>query len=465
MYNIFGPFDVFLWIGIVVECCIIWILFLIIEAPVNHGIAKGLNSFPDTFYWVFTTLVGGPDKAPETTGGKWIFCAHTLFSIIIAATYTGAVAAFLTSSAGAAQLNDFSSLESGAFTTVVVGPACPDTASWSANWRGTYNGGNSKYSCSSTGSVQFEYLQLLQRSSSSISFSIFTTSGLFSKYANGQTLMYSKTVDPCSVKDAQLGAFDMVMCGINGSAGPDSMFANGPSVVYELTRRFKETGSCLLATKGSQFNPSGLGIGFPFNGELQIPFSVAVLNASSNGLVENLMAEFKVRNVDNPCVYVDPGKGKTLTLPEMSGLFVITFAGFLVAFLQAIFERYFYDKELKQEQERMELENAEMDVVEECEVEASEAPASQASEDSDLTVEKMHHEEHNLDYGEVNEYLDDLIQQTNRIKALAQKVVEQRERDKNEAKNTTENEPQANGHKTMDWAGSIANVFSRTTDS
>ena len=31
MYNIFGPFDVFLWIGIVVECFIIWILFLIIE--------------------------------------------------------------------------------------------------------------------------------------------------------------------------------------------------------------------------------------------------------------------------------------------------------------------------------------------------------------------------------------------------------------------------------------------------
>ena len=120
------------------------------------------------------------------------------------------------------------------------------------------------------------------------------------------------------------------------------------------------------------------------------------------------MAEFKVRNVDNPCAYVDPGKGNTLTLPEMSGLFVITFAGFVVAFLQAIFERYFYDKELKQEQERMELENAEMDVVEECEVEASEAPASQASEDSDLTVEKMHHEEHNLDYGEVNEYLDDV---------------------------------------------------------
>ena len=58
-----------------------------------------------------------------------------------------------------------------------------------------------------------------------------------------------------------------------------------------------------------------------------------------------------------------------------------------------------------------------------------------------------------------------MIQQTNRIKGLAQKVVEQRERDKNKANNATEKEPQANGNKTMDWAGSIANVFSRTTDS
>eukprot|EP00960_Hanusia_phi_P054941 762820-Hanusia_phi.AAC.9 len=203
------------------------------HAPVNHRIAHGLNSFPDTFYWVFTTLVGGPDKSPETTGGKWIFTAHTLFSLIIAASYTGAVAAFLTSSAGAAQLTDFSSLETGQFTTVVIGPSCPDQASWSANYRGTFVGGNSKYSCNSTGSVQ--------RSSSAITFSIYTTSGLFSRYPDGSTLMYSKSVDPCSVQGAQLGAFDMVLCGLNGSV-PDSMFANGPAVVYELTRRLNETG-------------------------------------------------------------------------------------------------------------------------------------------------------------------------------------------------------------------------------
>lgn len=45
MYNIFGPFDVFLWIGIVVECCIIWILFLIIEVSSAVFLSLSLRDF------------------------------------------------------------------------------------------------------------------------------------------------------------------------------------------------------------------------------------------------------------------------------------------------------------------------------------------------------------------------------------------------------------------------------------
>eukprot|EP00960_Hanusia_phi_P054940 762820-Hanusia_phi.AAC.8 len=94
----------------------------------------------------------------------------------------------------------------------------------------------------------------------------------------------------------------------------------------------------------------------------------------------------------------------------MSGLFVITFSGFIFAFFQAIFERYMYAQKLKKEQGLMEQENAEMDPIEECEVEpseASEAP-SQASENGDVTEDKTHHEDQNLDYGEMNEYLEDV---------------------------------------------------------
>lgn len=97
-----------------------WLMLLLVESSVNEDImpgrasslsfaaaaaapapdtSAGLNALYDTWYWVFSTLLGGADKAPVTVGGKIIFCAHTFFSVVIIATYTGGVAAFLTQQA------------------------------------------------------------------------------------------------------------------------------------------------------------------------------------------------------------------------------------------------------------------------------------------------------------------------------------------------------------------------------
>jgi len=58
----------------------------------------------DAFYWSLTTVLGGADKAPVSIGGKIVFVGHSIFALIVAATYTGAVAAFLISSSSESPL-------------------------------------------------------------------------------------------------------------------------------------------------------------------------------------------------------------------------------------------------------------------------------------------------------------------------------------------------------------------------
>ena len=51
-----------------------------------------------------------------------VFVAHSIFALIICATYTGAVAAFLISSSNIQKVDDFDSLATGKFGVAVRGP-------------------------------------------------------------------------------------------------------------------------------------------------------------------------------------------------------------------------------------------------------------------------------------------------------------------------------------------------------
>jgi hypothetical protein len=39
---------------------------------------QGFTSIPDTFYWSFTTVLGGADKAPVSIGGKVLYTCDSL---------------------------------------------------------------------------------------------------------------------------------------------------------------------------------------------------------------------------------------------------------------------------------------------------------------------------------------------------------------------------------------------------
>ena len=75
----------------------VWLLILLVEVPVNQGIAGGEDSLFDSFYWSFGSLFdpGGPGKGPVSLGGKLILVAHWFLITIILATYCGALGAFL----------------------------------------------------------------------------------------------------------------------------------------------------------------------------------------------------------------------------------------------------------------------------------------------------------------------------------------------------------------------------------
>lgn len=76
-------------------------------------------------------------------------------------------------------------------------------------------------------------------------------------------LTMSGKVDPCSVKGAELGVYDLVLCGGREGAehSPDSLIYDAPSVYFELSKRERVGkhlwGSCPLRTVGDQFFTSG----------------------------------------------------------------------------------------------------------------------------------------------------------------------------------------------------------------
>ena len=154
--SIFLPFEEGLWIAIIIEIFVAFVILLFMEASVNDDIAEGFMAIPDTYYWAFTTMLGGADKAPATIGGRFLFIAHAVFALIIGATYTGAVAAFMISSNAIERVENFDSLATGKFTVAVVGPSF-DSGAAEPKFLGSWNGGNAKDS--TTASSAFLIMQ------------------------------------------------------------------------------------------------------------------------------------------------------------------------------------------------------------------------------------------------------------------------------------------------------------------
>jgi len=102
--------------------------------------------------------LGGPGKAPMTPGGRVFMFGHWFYLTIIAATYTGALGPFLTSSQ-AAEVHGLDSLKDGSHPVVVRGPAWNVTGT---NYKGDYLGGNGLKTTQE--SPQFKYLQSLMAS-------------------------------------------------------------------------------------------------------------------------------------------------------------------------------------------------------------------------------------------------------------------------------------------------------------
>jgi len=339
--NIFLAFDGLLWLAIIIECILAWLMLLLVESSVNEDIMPGLNALYDTWYWVFSTLLGGADKAPVTVGGKIIFCAHTFFSVVIIATYTGGVAAFLTQQASVPVVTGFSSLSSGAFSVVVRGPSW-DSLAIPPDYLGDFAGGNSNPDV--TPSLQFKYLQVVMRASQSASFTIFTTQRLESRRRDDTALTTDRDTNPCNIDGATLGAYDLVKCGSDGPEHPDTMIFDTPAVIYELNLRKNRTGVCGLVTVGKEFNPTGFGIGFPFNSNLHLAWSEAMLNQIGVGKIDSYIDEYQISQNDNQCKWQEPDGGLAMTIKEMSGLFTLTALGLLAACLHSLYERRLYRK-------------------------------------------------------------------------------------------------------------------------
>ena len=89
--KVYAAFSGELWIYIMVEIIVVWLLFLVTEGPYNEECLEGgYTLYFDCFYWSFTTLLCGVDKDAITVGGKIVFTGHLFFCFILVATYTGA---------------------------------------------------------------------------------------------------------------------------------------------------------------------------------------------------------------------------------------------------------------------------------------------------------------------------------------------------------------------------------------
>ena len=90
---------------------------------------------------MISTAFGGADKRAETFAGRFVFAGHSFFCMIILATYTGSLGAYLSSIYTLPTLNHYSDLTSGDYSVAVVGPRWNSTDP-AAVYKGQYMGGD-----------------------------------------------------------------------------------------------------------------------------------------------------------------------------------------------------------------------------------------------------------------------------------------------------------------------------------
>ena len=203
--NIFLPFGPGLWLAIICEVFAVWLMILVVEAPINDQLAaEWEDRFYDSFYWAFGSLFdpGGPGKGPVTWGGKILLVSHWFFVTIVVATYTGAVGAFLATTSATPTIEGYYSLQGGLFGVVVTGPKW-DSSAPEPQYKGTYKGGTGEtegtgYSASL--SRQFEALQNTMEADTAARFNIFTTSSDSSFADDGSLVAGTNTSTPAYIQ-------------------------------------------------------------------------------------------------------------------------------------------------------------------------------------------------------------------------------------------------------------------------
>jgi hypothetical protein len=322
---------------------VVWLLILLVEVPVNQGIAGGEDSLYDSFYWSFGSLFdpGGPGKGPVSLGGKLILVAHWFLITIILATYCGALGAFLATGSAKPKVEGFHSLQGGLFGVVVTGPSCNASADSDSDsgCTGSLKGGNAHPDTEATRA--FETLQKAMRADSAVRFNIYTTASdsteLASLNASEETRREVARLGRgvCGRKDVVLGAYDYLLCAAGDRvAEPHATVQDLYAAKFELSARKRAEGSCPLVTVGQAFNPSGLGIAFPKNSLYSNAFSRAIQGAIRSGRVLDLQEKYGMDK--DECVDEVEEGGDVIGVSQIAGLFVITVGLMGLAMLHAV---------------------------------------------------------------------------------------------------------------------------------
>eukprot|EP00291_Cryptomonas_curvata_P017608 CAMPEP_0172169468 /NCGR_PEP_ID=MMETSP1050-20130122/10718_1 /TAXON_ID=233186 /ORGANISM="Cryptomonas curvata, Strain CCAP979/52" /LENGTH=512 /DNA_ID=CAMNT_0012840521 /DNA_START=496 /DNA_END=2031 /DNA_ORIENTATION=+ len=363
--NIFRCFSTTTWIVIGLEVLVAIVIFYIIEGPTNETLEDGWGSFPDTAYWVVSTAFGGADKRAETFAGRFVFAGHSFFCMIILATYTGSLGAYLSSSYTLPTLGRYDDLRSGAYTTAVVGPRWNSSDPDAALYKGEYLGGNGV----AGSSAQFEHLQTVMSLDSAARFRMFTTQQLFTldakgaPFARGSIFDFGDGKNPCQTPSAVLGAFDLAACGypegLYGGQWADSLLVDEAVAVAELNGRRRRLLTCELQLLADKTPAVGLGLGFPASAAMGSGvadfFTLGIANLTATGVPAKLLARYGARQSDSLCVYSNSG-GLQLDVTDTSGMFAICAVLCLSAAVHGAIERYVFFREKHDVMENNEIE-------------------------------------------------------------------------------------------------------------
>ena len=334
VFTVFLPLSVDAWIVILLEILFFTLIILMIEAVVcrmckcclsltpNDMVAPGFHGIVDSFYWGFSMAFdpGASGKFPTSQGGKVYTVAHAFFMTIIAASYTGTVGpAIMSTNAGA--IRSFDTLKSGALSVAVVGPRW-NSEDDPAPYLGTHVGTSiPNPSIIVSESKQFKMLQAEMKVNSDSKFSIITAETMHSFDLTGAPFNHTTERDPCSERSQEegirLGVYDMVRCkSTDGKNRPHATIQDAPQVVYELMKRYNDTGECHLVSKGGRFGASSYGIGFPKNTSLPHIFSRAIERVKFKGQVDMLLREARLYDMDNICTEPMDDAGCTESEPS-----------------------------------------------------------------------------------------------------------------------------------------------------